>query len=52
MWSAAHFIKPSGPLKKLMRANPGRYKLVSHVTATDPATGAVDKISHAFKLKR
>ena len=31
---------------------PRRYKLVSHVTATDPATGAVDKISHAFKLKR
>lgn len=49
---AAHFIKPSGPLKKLMRANPGRYKLVSHVTATDPTTGAVDQISHAFKLKR
>lgn len=49
---AGHFIKPSGPLKKLMRANPGRYKLVSHVTATDPATGAVDNISHAFRLKR
>src|SRR5690348_1614419 len=36
---AGHFIKPSGTLKKLMLANPGRYKLVSHVTATDPATG-------------
>jgi hypothetical protein len=37
---AEHFIKPSGTLKKLMQASPGRYKLVSHVTATDPATGA------------
>jgi hypothetical protein len=50
--AAAHFIKPSGPLLKLMKASPGRYKLVSHVTATDPATGAVDNIAHSFKLKR
>jgi hypothetical protein len=49
---AGHFIKPSGPLLKLMKASPGRYKLVSHITATDPATGAVDKIAHSFKLKR
>jgi hypothetical protein len=47
-----HFIKPSGPLLKLMKATPGRYKLVSHIKATDPATGARDKISHAFRLKR
>ncbi len=49
---AGHFIKPSGPLKKLMKASPGRYKLVSHITAQDPATGATDKIAHAFRLKR
>ena len=49
---AGHFIKPSGPLKKLMKASPGRYKLISHITATDPATGAIDKIAHSFKLKR
>jgi hypothetical protein len=49
---AEHFIKPSGPLKRLMESSPGRYKLVSHVTATDPATGATDNIAHAFKLKR
>jgi hypothetical protein len=49
---AGHFIKPSGPLKKLMLSMPGRYKLVSHVTATDPATGATDQIANAFKLKR
>jgi hypothetical protein len=50
--AAGHFIKPSGPLLKLLKASPGRYKLVSHITATDLATGAVDKIAHAFKLKR
>ena len=49
---AEHFIKPSGTLKKLRKATPGRYKLVSHVTATDPATGATDNIAHAFKIKR
>jgi hypothetical protein len=49
---AGHFIKPSGPLLKLMKASPGRYKLVSHITATDPATGAVDQIAHSFRLKR
>ena len=49
---AGHFIKPSGPLLKLLKASPGRYKVISQVTATDPATGATDQISHAFKLKR
>jgi hypothetical protein len=49
---AGHFLKPSGPLKKLLRATPGRYKLISRITATDPATGATDQIAHTFKLKR
>jgi hypothetical protein len=49
---AGHFIKPSGGLLRLMKSFPGRYKLVSHITATDPATGATDSISHAFRLKR
>jgi hypothetical protein len=49
---AGHFIKPSGPLLKLLKASPGRYKLISNVTATDPATGATDHIAHSFKLKR
>jgi len=49
---SGHFIKPSGPLKKLMQATPGKYKLISHVTAQDPATGATDTIAHSFKLKR
>jgi len=49
---SGHFIKPSGTLLKLMRANVGKFKIVSNATATDPATGATDQISHAFKLKR
>ena len=49
---AEHFIKPSGSLLRLLKAAPGRYKLVSKITATDPATGAVDKIAHSFRLKR
>jgi hypothetical protein len=49
---AGHFLKPSGPLQKVLRASPGRYKLISRITATDPATGAVDEIAHQFKLKR
>jgi hypothetical protein len=38
--------------RSVMKANPGRYKVVSKVTATDPTTGATDTISHAFRLKR
>ena len=50
--AAGHFIKPSGTLLKLLKASPGRYKIVSHIRATDPATGATDPIAHSFKLKR
>jgi hypothetical protein len=49
---AGHFIKPSGGLLRLMKASPGRYKLISHITATDPATGGTDAIAHTFRLKR
>jgi hypothetical protein len=45
-------IKPSGDLQRVMRAFPARYKIVSNVTVTDPATGATDAISHVFKVKR
>ncbi|MFL5907256.1 MAG: hypothetical protein ACJ75Z_06620 [Solirubrobacterales bacterium] len=47
-----HIIKPNGPLLKSMKANTGRFRLVSSMTATDQATGATDSISHAFRLKR
>jgi hypothetical protein len=49
---AGHFIKPSKGLRTLMKDSPGRYKIVSHVTATDPTTGATDAIAHSFRLKR
>lgn len=49
---SGHFIKPNGPLKKAMKAAPGRFRLISEVNATDPVSGATDKISHAFRLKR
>ena len=45
-------LLPNGPLLSAMKSSPGRFKIVNTLTATDPATGATDKISHAFKLKR
>jgi len=49
---AAHFLQPNGPLTKALKAAPGRFKLVSSITATDVTTGATDAISNVFKLKR
>jgi hypothetical protein len=46
------FLKPNGPLLKAMKANPGAFKIVSSMTATDLTTGATDAIAHTFKLKR
>lgn len=46
------FFKPNGPLLKAMKAHPGRFKIASSMTATDPLTGATDTISHTFRLKR
>jgi hypothetical protein len=45
-------ITPTGGLLKLLKAEPGKFRLVSTINATDPATGATDTISHIFKLKR
>jgi hypothetical protein len=47
-----HILKPNGPLLKSMKADTGRFRLVSHMTATDASTGAMDNIAHTFKLKR
>jgi hypothetical protein len=35
-----------------MKAFPGRFRLTETLTATDPATGAVDSISRTFRFKR
>lgn len=45
-------LLPNGPLLSAMKSSPGRFKIQNTLTATDPATGASDKISHTFKLKR
>jgi hypothetical protein len=46
------FFKPNGPLLKAMKAHPGRFKIVSSMTATDLTTGATDSIANTFRLKR
>jgi hypothetical protein len=45
-------ISVKGGLLKLMKANPGRFHLSETYTATDPATGATDTVSHSFRFKR
>jgi hypothetical protein len=46
------FFKPNGPLLRGMKAEPGKFKINSTVTATDPATGATETIARSFRLKR
>ena len=46
------FFKPNGKLLRDMKAQPGRFRVNSTVTATDPATGATETISRSFRLKR
>jgi hypothetical protein len=46
------FAKFPKRVRGLIKEQIGRFRLVSTVMATDDATGAVDKISHSFKLKR
>jgi hypothetical protein len=41
-----------GKALKAIKENAGRFKLNETLIATDPTTGATDKISHSFKLKR
>lgn len=45
------FFQPNGPLLKQMKAEPGKFKVISSATATDPLTGAVDTVSRTFGLK-
>lgn len=45
-------ITIKGSLLKLMKAHPDKFKLVETLTATDPTTGAVDRISRTFRFKR
>jgi hypothetical protein len=45
-------FQPNGPLLRLMKAAPGRFKIQNTLVATDDVTGATDTISHTFRLKR
>ena len=46
------FFAPNGPLLKQMKAEPGKFKIISSVTATNTLTGAVESINRTFRLKR
>ena len=46
------FVIVKGQLLKLMKANPGKFRLHETLTATDPATGATDTVSRTFRFKR
>jgi hypothetical protein len=46
------FFKPNGPLLRGMKAEPGKFRINSTITATDPATGATETITRSFRLKR
>lgn len=45
-------ITVKGTLLKLLKAFPGRFKVVNTITAVDPTTGASDTIHHRFGFKR
>jgi hypothetical protein len=45
-------IRVKGVLLKLMKANPGKFRLNVTYTATDPTTGATDTVSRPYKFKR
>jgi hypothetical protein len=46
------FVQPNRALLKAMKCEPGKFKLVSSITATDAATGASDALFHTFSLRR
>jgi hypothetical protein len=45
-------ITVKGALLRLLKAFPGRFKVVNTITAVDPTTGATDTIHHRFGFKR
>ncbi|MGH2957487.1 MAG: hypothetical protein ACRDL6_10885 [Solirubrobacterales bacterium] len=46
------FFKPNRPLLRLMKAEPGKFKIDSSITATNAVTGGVETITRTFRLKR
>ena len=45
------FFKPNGTLLRGMKAEPGRFKVNSTVTATDPSTGATETIAAHLQVE-
>jgi hypothetical protein len=45
------YVTVKGALLKLMKANPGKFRLTETLTATDPTTGAIDTVSRTFRFK-
>jgi hypothetical protein len=45
-------ITVKGVLLKLMKSQPGKFRLNVTYTATDPMTGATDTVSRPYKFKR
>jgi len=45
-------IRVKGTLLKLMKQEPGKFRLNVTYTATDPTTGAIDTVSRPYKFKR
>jgi hypothetical protein len=46
------FIKPNGPALQDLKANLGRSKLITSITATDVTTGETDTDTRTFKFSR
>lgn len=46
------FFQPNGPLLKQMKREPGKFRVISWVTATNTLTGAAESINKTFRLKR
>ena len=45
-------VTVKGQLLKLMKQEPGKFRLNVTYTATDPTTGAMDTVSRTYKFKR
>jgi hypothetical protein len=45
-------VSVKGQLLKLMKQQPGKFRLNVTYTATDPTTGATDTVSRPYKFKR
>lgn len=45
-------LKPDGPLLESFKASPGRFVIMTTISATDPVTGETDVDKRNFRLRR